>query len=151
MKFSIYLNPQTRGPAEDVPIIETTVEQAVRATTAGVSAIALTEHHFSGYNTYGNNFMLAAHLAPQVPASTTFLLACAVPPLHNPMRLAQNCNLLDVLTKGNLIDIEADPANLQFDMPVRMVFRGAELANAEGARLRLVRNGSGPVFELALL
>ena len=103
MKFSIYLNPQTRGPAEDVPIIETTVEQAVRATTAGVSAIALTEHHFSGYNTYGNNFMLAAHLAPQVPASTTFLLACAVPPLHNPMRLAQNCNLLDVLTKGNLI------------------------------------------------
>ncbi len=35
--------------------------------------------------------------------------------------------------KGNLIDIEADPANLQFDMPVRMVFRGAELANSEGA------------------
>jgi alkanesulfonate monooxygenase SsuD/methylene tetrahydromethanopterin reductase-like flavin-dependent oxidoreductase (luciferase family) len=103
MRFSIYLNPQTRGPEEDVPIIDATVEQAVRATKAGVQGIALTEHHFSGYNTYGNNFLLAAHLAAQVPSDTTFLLACAVPPLHNPMRLAQNCNLLDVLTRGNLI------------------------------------------------
>jgi hypothetical protein len=31
----------------------------VRATRAGVQGVALTEHHFSGYNTYGNNFMLA--------------------------------------------------------------------------------------------
>jgi len=103
VKFSIYLNPQTRGPEEDVSIIDTTIEQAVRATEAGVRGIALTEHHFSGYNTYGSNFLLAAHLAPQVPARTMFLLACAVPPLHNPLRLAQECNLLDVLTKGRLI------------------------------------------------
>jgi alkanesulfonate monooxygenase SsuD/methylene tetrahydromethanopterin reductase-like flavin-dependent oxidoreductase (luciferase family) len=103
MRFSIYLNPQTRGPEEDVRIIQTTVEQALRATRAGVQAVALTEHHFSGYNTYGNNFLLAAHLSTQVPDGTTFLLACAVPPLHNPMRLAQNCNLLDILTRGNLI------------------------------------------------
>jgi alkanesulfonate monooxygenase SsuD/methylene tetrahydromethanopterin reductase-like flavin-dependent oxidoreductase (luciferase family) len=103
MRFSIYLNPQTRGADEDVPIIETTVAQAVRATRAGVHGIALTEHHFSGYNTYGNNFMLASHLSSQVPEGTRFLLAVAVPPLHNPMRLAQSCNLLDILTRGNLI------------------------------------------------
>lgn len=103
MKFSIYLNPQTRGPEEDVAIIDTTIEHAVRATEAGVRGIALTEHHFSGYNTYGSNFLLAAHLVPQVPERTMFLLACAVPPLHNPLRLAQECNLLDVLTKGRLI------------------------------------------------
>ena len=42
MRFSIYLNPQTRGPEEDVPIIDATVEQAVRATRAGVQGIALT-------------------------------------------------------------------------------------------------------------
>lgn len=103
MRFSIYLNPQTRGPQEDVPIIETTVEQAVRATRAGVQGIALTEHHFSGYNTYGNNFMLAAALSAQVPEQTRFLMAVAVPTLHNPMRLAQSCNLLDIITRGNLI------------------------------------------------
>ncbi|MFF1449122.1 LLM class flavin-dependent oxidoreductase [Streptomyces sp. NPDC058274] len=103
MRFSIYLNPQTRGAEEDVPIIRTTIDQAVRATRAGVQGIALTEHHFSGYNTYGNNFMLASHLSSQVPDDTMFLLAVAVPTLHNPMRLAQSCNLLDIITRGNLI------------------------------------------------
>ena len=103
MRFSIYLNPQTRGPQEDVAIIETTIEQAVRATTAGVQGVALTEHHFSGYNTYGNNFMLASHLCALAPRETTFLLAVAVPPLHNPLRLAQSATLLDILARGNVI------------------------------------------------
>ncbi|TCO62758.1 LLM class flavin-dependent oxidoreductase [Actinocrispum wychmicini] len=103
MRFSIYLNAQTRGPHEDVPIVETLTRQALEATSAGFHGIALTEHHFSGYNTYGDNFMFAAHLAGQAPRGTKFSLAVAVPPLHNPMRLAQKCNLLDVLTRGELI------------------------------------------------
>lgn len=103
LKFSIYLNAQTRGPHEDVPIIETLISQAVRATHSGFSGITLTEHHFSGYNTYGDNFMLAAHLAAQVPADTMFTMAVAVPTLHNPLRLAQKCNLIDVLTHGRVI------------------------------------------------
>jgi alkanesulfonate monooxygenase SsuD/methylene tetrahydromethanopterin reductase-like flavin-dependent oxidoreductase (luciferase family) len=103
MKLSLYLNAQTRGPHEDVEIIDTLVSQAVRATEAGFEGITLTEHHFSGYNTYGDNFMLAAHLASQVPESTMFSMAVAVPTLHNPLRLAQKCNLIDVLTGGNVI------------------------------------------------
>ena len=35
--------------------------------------------------------------------------------------------------KGNLVDIDPDPAKLRFGMPVRMVFRDASQANAEGA------------------
>ncbi|MFP6850464.1 MAG: OB-fold domain-containing protein [Pseudomonas sp.] len=35
--------------------------------------------------------------------------------------------------KGNLLDIEPDPSKLQFGMPVKMVFRGAETAKEEGA------------------
>jgi uncharacterized protein len=35
--------------------------------------------------------------------------------------------------KGNLTDVEPDPKQLRFGMPVRMVFRGAETASAEGA------------------
>jgi alkanesulfonate monooxygenase SsuD/methylene tetrahydromethanopterin reductase-like flavin-dependent oxidoreductase (luciferase family) len=103
LKFSIYLNAQTRGPHEDVQIIETLTSQAVRATHAGFAGVSLTEHHFSGYNTYGDNFMLAAHLAAQVPHNTMFTMAVAVPTLHNPLRLAQKCNLIDVLTQGRVI------------------------------------------------
>jgi uncharacterized OB-fold protein len=35
--------------------------------------------------------------------------------------------------KGNLLDVAPDAKNICFSMPVRMVFRGAETANAEGA------------------
>jgi uncharacterized OB-fold protein len=34
--------------------------------------------------------------------------------------------------KGNLLDIEPLPENLDFDMPVEVVFRGAELSNSAG-------------------
>lgn len=35
--------------------------------------------------------------------------------------------------KGNLIDIDPVLENIHFDMPVSVVFRGAEIANAAGA------------------
>lgn len=103
MRFSIYLNPQTHGAHEDVDIIQTVSRQAIEATHAGFDGVTLTEHHFSNYNTYGNPFLLAANLYPQTPKGTMFSLACAVPPLWNPMRLAQEATLLDVLTEGNAI------------------------------------------------
>ncbi|UOZ03435.1 LLM class flavin-dependent oxidoreductase [Amycolatopsis sp. WQ 127309] len=103
MRFSIYLNPQTRGREEDVPIIETTIGQALQATRAGVEGLLLTEHHFSGYNTYGNNFMLGCHLAALTPPGTMYFMGVAVPPLHQPLRLAQSCTLLDILTRGNCV------------------------------------------------
>ena len=34
--------------------------------------------------------------------------------------------------KGNLLDIEPGPEHLRFDMPVEVVFRGAELSNPAG-------------------
>ena len=66
MRFTIYTNPQSAGPEKDVAHIETVIEQAIRATEAGFDGIALTEHHVSGYNTFGDNLMMAVHLAPQV-------------------------------------------------------------------------------------
>lgn len=35
--------------------------------------------------------------------------------------------------KGNLLGVAPDPEAIRFDMPVRVVFRGAETANAEAA------------------
>jgi len=103
MRFSIYLNPQTSDASEDVQLIQTVCRQAERAVDAGFAGVTLTEHHFSGYNTYGNPFMLAAYLAPQLRRGTKFFIAVAVPSLHNPMRLAQYVNLLDILTEGHVI------------------------------------------------
>lgn len=103
MRFTIYCNPQTRGPEEDLAHIDLTIEQALKATEAGFDGVALTEHHASGYNTFGDNMMMAAHLAPQLRKGVRFLMTIIVPQLHHPMRLAQQCNLIDVLCRGDVI------------------------------------------------
>ncbi len=103
MRFTIYTNPQSSGPEKDVAHIETAIEQAIRATDAGFDGVALTEHHVSGYNTFGDNLMMAVHLAPQVRPGVRFIMATVVPQLHHPLRLAQLCNLADILCKGDII------------------------------------------------
>jgi alkanesulfonate monooxygenase SsuD/methylene tetrahydromethanopterin reductase-like flavin-dependent oxidoreductase (luciferase family) len=131
VKLTLYLNPQTRGPQDDVDNIETSIRHAVRATHAGFDGVCLTEHHASNYNTYGDNFMLAAHLAPQVRPGTTFQLAAAVPALHNPIRLAQQVNLLDILCRGRVIIGMAAGAN-----PKEFVALGADPTRRHELMLR---------------
>ncbi len=66
LRFSIYPDPQTSGPEKDYDHFKLSVEQALRVTEAGFDGIALTEHHVSGYNTFSDNIMMAAYLAPQI-------------------------------------------------------------------------------------
>lgn len=103
MRYSMYLNAQTSGPEQDVGIIEGLVDQATMAIDAGMDGLCLTEHHVSGYNTYGNNFMFGSYLSALLGERAKIIMTVAVPPLHNPLRLAQSLNLLDILTKGNTI------------------------------------------------
>jgi len=103
MRFSIYMNPQTTGPDQDVEIIEENIRQVSKVIDAGFDGVVLTEHHFSEYNTYGDNILMASHLAGRLRPGVKFLLSAVIPPLHNPMRLAQQLNLLDIVSQGNAI------------------------------------------------
>jgi len=98
--FSFTRNPQTPRSPTGRPDHREITEQAIEATRAA-AGIALTEHHSSDYNTYCNNFMLASYLRRLFPAGTNCLLAVAVP--LPPDAVAQSCNLLDILPKGDLI------------------------------------------------
>ncbi|EUC18800.1 LLM class flavin-dependent oxidoreductase [Paraburkholderia hospita] len=102
MYFTLYINPQTPGPEMDGAIMEAAIENAVRADQAGFRGIALTNHHFSNYNTYGNSFMFGAHLGSQIKQAW-LLLQVAVAPLINPLELAENANLLDQIWRGRFI------------------------------------------------
>lgn len=102
MRFFYYSNPQTRGPEHDTRIIESTVDLALQADRSGFAAIALTEHHFTNYNTYGNAFMMGSYLAPQL-TQAHIILAVTVPATQNPLELAERANLLDQLSKGRAI------------------------------------------------
>ncbi|MGW4199541.1 LLM class flavin-dependent oxidoreductase [Streptomyces sp. NPDC004726] len=102
MRFSIYLNAQSPSPEHDRDIIAAVTEQAVIADRAGFAGICLTDHHFTGYNTYGNPFTFGAYLYPRL-TSSTIVLSVAVPALSNPLNFAEQCNLLDMLTQGNCV------------------------------------------------
>lgn len=102
MNFSLYLNPQTTGPENDLQVIDAALEQIRYADTHGFSTLYLTEHHMTGYNAFSDPLMFASYLAAIVQ-NMTISFSVAVLPLHNPVRFATQCNLLDNLLKGRFI------------------------------------------------
>ena len=52
MRFALYLNPQTRGPEHDAQVIDLVTGMSLEADRLGFTAVMLTEHHFTGYNTF---------------------------------------------------------------------------------------------------
>jgi alkanesulfonate monooxygenase SsuD/methylene tetrahydromethanopterin reductase-like flavin-dependent oxidoreductase (luciferase family) len=115
MRFYCYLNPQTPGPVADGPIIKAITEQAITADQAGFAAVCLTEHHFSDYNTYGNSFQYGSYLAGKL-SQAWVILTVAVAPLHNPLALVEQANLLDQLLSGRLIvGLGSGGSPLEFD------------------------------------
>jgi alkanesulfonate monooxygenase SsuD/methylene tetrahydromethanopterin reductase-like flavin-dependent oxidoreductase (luciferase family) len=99
MKFSIYLNAQSPDGDHDLAVIDAVTEQARFADRNGFAGVCLTEHHFTGYNTYGNPFTFGAYLTPQLRNLHT-IISVAVPALWNPLNFAEACNTLDLLTRG---------------------------------------------------
>jgi alkanesulfonate monooxygenase SsuD/methylene tetrahydromethanopterin reductase-like flavin-dependent oxidoreductase (luciferase family) len=102
MRFSVYLNAQSPGPDHDLDVIDAVTAQAILADRSGFAGVCLTEHHFTGYNTYGNPFTFGAYLAPQL-TNAHVVVSVAVPALWNPMNFAEACNTLDILTRGRCI------------------------------------------------
>ena len=67
--------------------------------TPGLSASGLPEHHFNDYSFVPDNLQLMTHLAakhPDVDVGT----AAVILPWHNPLRVAENAAVLDLLSNG---------------------------------------------------
>ena len=99
MFVSLHLSPQSRSEAEDVERVEEVVQQAVLADAAGVAAVSLTEHHLAGFNTYCDPLVLGAHLAGRLRQAYIAVHVVQLP-LQHPVRVAEQCNMLDLLTRG---------------------------------------------------
>jgi alkanesulfonate monooxygenase SsuD/methylene tetrahydromethanopterin reductase-like flavin-dependent oxidoreductase (luciferase family) len=102
MRFALYLNPQTRGPEDDSRIIDLVTSMSLEADRLGFTAVMLTEHHFTGYNTFSDPFVFGAYLAPQL-RHAWIGSSIVVAPLYDPLRFAEHCNLLDQLSHGRAI------------------------------------------------
>jgi alkanesulfonate monooxygenase SsuD/methylene tetrahydromethanopterin reductase-like flavin-dependent oxidoreductase (luciferase family) len=82
-------------------VINETLDEAVLADQLGFDSIWLAEHHFSPYGILGNPLsfgMAVAGRTERIEIGT----AVMVLPFHNPLRLAEEAALLDVISKGRL-------------------------------------------------
>ena len=76
-------------------------EQAIIGEELGFKAIWLAEHHFTRYGLGASSLVIASNIA----ARTNHIrlgTAVLIPPLHHPVRLAEDTATLDVLSDGRL-------------------------------------------------
>lgn len=102
MKFGIMnLFPLSEGQSER-EVIEETMEEAVLADTLGFDSFWFAEHHFSGYGILGNPIQFGTAVA-MATKRITIGTAVMVVPFYNPMRLAEDAALLDILSGGRFM------------------------------------------------
>ncbi|MGP2442464.1 LLM class flavin-dependent oxidoreductase [Streptomyces sp. JW3] len=99
MYVSCFLGPTGRGPADDLPLIDFCIEMGIEADKAGFALVNVGEQHFTNYEPYSDPFVIGGILARELErawfGTTVINLA-----YHNPIRLAEHLNLMDLLTRG---------------------------------------------------
>lgn len=102
LRFSNFLFPESRDPAQDSRVIDESLAEARLCDALGVEVLWLAEHHFDGNCAYVDPVTFAAAVA----ATTTRIrlgFAVAQVSLHHPVRLAEQMALLDNIAHGRLI------------------------------------------------
>jgi alkanesulfonate monooxygenase SsuD/methylene tetrahydromethanopterin reductase-like flavin-dependent oxidoreductase (luciferase family) len=115
MHFGLYINPQTPGPDVDYSVTQDVIRECEEAERLGFSGVWLTEHHFTGYNSYADPVVLSAALSQRLK-KVRIGYSIAILPLHHPIRFAIQTSLVDNLSDGRLI-VGIAPGNgpLEFD------------------------------------
>ncbi len=102
MHIAIFMGPFARGPRDDRPLIDWCLKGAERAASDGFAMITFGEQHFNNYEPYCNPLLMGARLAP-VLGDAWFATTILPLPYHNPIRLAEDLNVLDQLMNGRFI------------------------------------------------
>lgn len=102
MRFSNFLFPESRDPAQDGAILDQVMDEVRLTERLGYDTVWLSEHHFDGNCAYVDPISFAAAVA--VATSRIRIgFAVAQVSLHHPIRLAEQFALVDHLSKGRLI------------------------------------------------
>lgn len=106
MKFSLFTvfdNYQKQGKIKRAPeqFLEEVVEQSVLADELGYESVWFAEHHFNEYGILSAPKLLLASIA-QKTKNIRLGAAVVVLPFHNPILVAEDYALLDVLSNGRV-------------------------------------------------
>jgi alkanesulfonate monooxygenase SsuD/methylene tetrahydromethanopterin reductase-like flavin-dependent oxidoreductase (luciferase family) len=101
MKFGIFLLLQSPDMRPSQETYAHAIEQAVLADQLGFDYVVAAEHHFSSYGFLPNPLLLIPTLAERTK-QIRFSTAVVVLPLRNPIQVAEDIAMLDILTGGRV-------------------------------------------------
>jgi len=115
MEFGIFLTMPSPEAGEAGEVYRRGLDMAIRAEELGFSRLWLAEHHFSTYSYLPRPLLVLAHLAGKT--SRIRLGTAIVPlPLHNPLLVAEEIAVVDVLSGGRVeLGIGKGYQRYQFD------------------------------------
>ena len=101
MRFGTFSYNQARPWVPERQAFEELLEQIQLTERLGFDEAWFAEHHHSDYGMLASPNLIIANLAHRTQRLRLGNLVNALP-LHDPMRLAEECAMLDILTSGRL-------------------------------------------------
>jgi alkanesulfonate monooxygenase SsuD/methylene tetrahydromethanopterin reductase-like flavin-dependent oxidoreductase (luciferase family) len=101
MKFALMFHFPWPEDSEPRRVIEETTEQVQYGEELGFHSAWFAEHHFSRYGIASSSLVLASSIAARTK-KIRLGTAVLVPPLHHPIRLAEDIATLDLISDGRL-------------------------------------------------
>jgi alkanesulfonate monooxygenase SsuD/methylene tetrahydromethanopterin reductase-like flavin-dependent oxidoreductase (luciferase family) len=101
MKFAFFTHVPWPEDTDLQQIIAETTEQVQYAEELGFQGAWLAEHHFTRYSMASSSLILATHLAARTKKIRVGT-AVVVSPLHNPIRIAEDTAMVDLVSGGRL-------------------------------------------------
>jgi len=97
MRFGTFSYNQSRPAVPEKQAFEELLEQILLTEKLGFDEAWFAEHHHSDYGILASPNLIIATLAPRTQRLRMGNLVNVVP-LYDPMRLAEECGMLDILT-----------------------------------------------------
>src|SRR5215470_3807117 len=94
------------GKADSAELTRTAIEQCEWADRLGFLSVTLSEHHGSPDGYLPSPIVLGAAIAART-RNLRLLLGALIAPLHDPIRLAEDIAVLDVISNGRVIPVVA--------------------------------------------
>src|SRR5262250_579461 len=145
MKVGIALNMLSEPPRPDVAVVSDHLAMGDLAEPLGFDSLFALEHHFTGYAMSPAPLQLLAYYAGRTKR-ITFGTAVIVLPWHDPIRVAEEIALLDILSGGRcLFGFGRGAASVEY-AGMRIPMEEARARFVETAQI-VVRALSQDVFE----
>ena len=146
MRFGTFSYNQSRPSVPEKQAFEELLDQVLLTERLGFDEAWFAEHHHSDYGMLASPNLIIAALAPRTKRLRMGNLV-SVLPLYDPMRFAEECGMLDILTDGRL-NVGLGRGVPKDDMKHRLDRDTAQARFEEGIEI-LLRAWTGETFSFA--